>query len=262
MNNDEPVRDRDAAGADPAEVAKFEAMAADWWDPDGPAAPLHAMNPCRIGFAVDQVALAHGRDPRRLRALRDLRVVDVGCGGGLACEPLARLGATVTGIDAAEAAITVANAHAEGAGLRIDYRQADAETLVEEGRQFDLVLALEVIEHVPDPAGFTRLLATLAAPGAVVVVSTLNRTARAWATAILGAERIMGWLPRGTHDWNRFVTPEELSGMLAAAGMESVDTRGMVFSPLEGRWRLSDTDTAVNYITAARVPGAPVSGAD
>ena len=237
--------------ADPAEVAKFEAMAAEWWDPEGTFRPLHAMNPCRLDYAVRQIAAQHGRDRRRPRAFEGLSILDIGCGGGLMAEPMARLGARVTGVDAAPESIAVARLHAEQAGLAIDYREGLAETLADAGERFDVVLDLEVIEHVPDPAAHLRTAGRLLAPGGILLVSTLNRTTRSWLAAIVAAERVLGWLPRGTHDWDRFLTPDELNALLAQAGLEPVDRKGLVFNPLDWSWRLSPDDLSVNYVMAA-----------
>ena len=241
----------ETAGIDAAEVAKFEAMAATWWDPRGPHAPLHAMNPCRLDYIADQIAAQHGRDRRSLRPFDGLRVLDAGCGGGLLCEPMARLGATVTGIDPGEGAIPVAKAHAEAQGLAIDYRVATVEELATAGETFDAVLAMEVVEHLPDPHGFLAACARMLVPGGPLVVSTLNRTPQSWAMAILGAEYLLGWLPRGTHDWRRFVTPAELAAMLRGAGLTPVDAKGFVFDPLGGEWRLSARDLSVNHVATA-----------
>ncbi len=238
-----------AAAVDPREVERFGALAARWWDPVGPLAPLHAMTPCRMGYAIAQIAATHGRDRRALRALEGLAVLDIGCGGGLAAEPLARVGAAVTGIDPAEENIAAARAHAAEGGLAIDYRASTAEVLAAEGHRFDAVLALEVVEHVPDRAGFVATAAGLVAPGGCLILSTLNRTARAYAVAILGAEVVLRWLPTGTHDWARFVRPSELAEEAAAAGLSVADLRGMVWDPLRG-WRLS-RDTGVNYLLTA-----------
>lgn len=240
-------------GVDAAEVAKFEAMASEWWDPNGKFRPLHRMNPCRLDYVVRQIAAQHGRDPARMRSLDGLRVLDIGCGGGLLTEPLARLGARVTGIDAAPGTVDVARVHAGQMGLTIDYRHATAEALAEAGERYDAVLAMEVVEHVPDPAGFIGACARLLEPGGILILSTLNRTARSFALAIVGAEYLLGWLPRGTHDWSRFLTPEELAAMLRQAGLEPVDRKGMVLDPLRGEWRLS-TDLGVNHLSTALRP--------
>ncbi|HUF56615.1 MAG TPA: bifunctional 2-polyprenyl-6-hydroxyphenol methylase/3-demethylubiquinol 3-O-methyltransferase UbiG [Thermohalobaculum sp.] len=240
-----------AGAADPAEIAKFEAMAAEWWDPEGKFRPLHAMNPCRLDYAVRQIAAQHGRDRRRPRALEGLRVLDIGCGGGLMAEPMARLGARVTGVDAAAESIAVARLHGRQAGLDIDYRAGLAETLADAGETFDVVLDLEVIEHVPDPAAHVATAARLLAPGGLLLVSTLNRTSRSWLLGVVAAERVLGWLPRGTHDWDRFLTPDELHALIAEAGLEPVDRKGFVFDPLEWTWRLSPSDLSVNYVVAA-----------
>ena len=239
---------------DPAEVAKFEAMAAEWWDEGGKFKPLHMMNPIRLDYIVTQIATEFARDRRGPRPLDGLRLLDIGCGGGLVAEPMARLGAAVTGADAAEANIAVARIHAEQQGLQIDYRATTAESLVDEGAGFDVVLALEIVEHVADPAAFLATCAKLLKPGGLLIASTLNRTPQSFAAAIVGAEWIMRWLPRGTHEWRRFITLDELAGMAEQAGLVVIDRAGMVFNPLLWDWRLSDRDLSVNYTLSARKP--------
>ena len=247
--------ERGTGTVDPGEIARFGAMAEQWWDPEGPLKPLHALNPCRLGYVVDQVTAHHGRDPRARRSLAGLRVLDIGCGGGLLSEPMARLGAEVVGADAAEGNIGVARAHAAHMGLEIDYRATTAEALAADGERFDVVLNMEVIEHVADPQGYLDACASLLRPGGVILTSTLNRTGKAWTIAIVGAERVLRWLPPGTHDWRKFVTPDELFAMLTHAGLEPVDRKGFVFDPLRWSWRVSDTDLDVNYVTTALKPG-------
>lgn len=239
---------------DPAEIAKFDAMAEAWWDPEGEFRPLHMLNPCRLDYVVSQISAEFGRDPKADRPFEGLRIVDVGCGGGLLAEPMARLGADVVGIDATERNIPVAKRHAEAQGLAIEYRADTAERLVEEGGRFDVVLCLEVVEHVADPPAFLQSCAALVAPGGLMICSTLNRTTKSFGAAILGAEWIMGWLPRGTHDWNRFIKPDELGGMIRAAGLDPVDRTGMVFDPVRWDWRLSERDLSVNYIVTGVAP--------
>jgi len=241
---------------DPAELAKFEAMAAEWWDPNGKFKPLHRMNPLRLDYVATQIAAQFGRDRRAPRPFEGLRLLDIGCGGGLLSEPMARLGAEVTGADAVARNIAVAQLHAENQGLDIDYRATTAEALLGEGERFDAILALEIIEHVAAPQDFLDTCAGLARPGGMVIASTLNRTAASFAKAIVGAEWVLRWLPRGTHDWARFITPDELDAMLRGAGLDPVDRRGMVFAPLSGEWRLSDSDLSVNYIATAVRPFA------
>lgn len=246
---------REGAGAvDAAEVAKFEAIAAEWWDPNGRFRPLHRLNPCRLGYLTEQIAAEFGRDPAAEAPLEGLRVLDLGCGGGLVTEPMARLGAAVLGADPSEGTVPVARLHAARMGLSIDYRATTAEALAAAGERFDVVITLEVIEHVPDPAGYLRAVAALTRPGGLVVVSTLNRTAKAYALAVVGAERVLGWLPPGTHDWAKFVTPEELAAMLEAAGLEVVDRKGFVHRPLHGDWRVDPADLSVNYVMTAVKP--------
>ena len=239
------------AGVDQAEIAKFEAMAGEWWDPDGKFKPLHMMTPCRLGYAVAQIAAQHGRDPKSLRPFEGLRILDIGCGGGLLSEPMARLGAEVVGADAAERNIPVARLHAEQMGLEIDYRVTTAEAMAEAGESFDAVLNMEVVEHVPDPQAFLDACATLVRPGGLMIISTINRNPKSWLVAIVGAEHIMRWLPKGTHDWARFVTPDELTAMLGRAGLEPVDAKGFVFNPLAWEWRISERDLSVNYVATA-----------
>ena len=232
----------------PAEIAKFDQLAGRWWDPDGPMAPLHAMNPARMGWIIERLALAQGCNPKAPRPLAGLRVLDVGCGAGLASEALARAGASVTGLDAAGAALAAARAHAAAAGLTIDYREGRPEDLA--GKQFDAVLALEVIEHVADRAIFCRHLAALAAPGAPVFLSTLNRTLRSFAMAKLGAEYLLRLLPVGTHDYRLFVRPAELGAALRGAGLRIADIAGLGFDPRTRRWRIT-RDVGVNYLMMA-----------
>jgi 2-polyprenyl-6-hydroxyphenyl methylase/3-demethylubiquinone-9 3-methyltransferase len=220
-----------------AEVGKFDRLASRWWDPNGPMQPLHRMNPARIAWIE---ALLPG----------PTRILDVGCGAGLAAEALARDGHDVLGIDAAGEAIEAARAHAEGQGLRLAYRPCLAEALVAEGLRFPAITSLEVIEHVPDPAGFLRVLAALLEPGGMLVLSTLNRTRRSWVTAKLGAEYLLRMLPVGTHDWKSFITPAELAGMLRAAGLRVGQTTGLMVDPLTGQWR-TGRDMGVNYMMAA-----------
>lgn len=233
---------------DRAEVAKFQAMAAEWWDTSGKFKPLHMLNPVRLDYITAQIAAEFGRDRKSLRPFEGLRILDIGCGGGLVAEPMARLGAEVTGADAAEENIAVARVHAAQSGLDIDYRATTAEALLAEGARYDVVLALEIVEHVADPQAFVATCARLLRPGGVLIGSTLNRTPQSFAAAILGAEWIMRWLPRGTHEWRRFIRPDELASMFEAAGVTVVDRSGMVFNPLGWDWSLSKRDLAVNYL--------------
>ncbi|MEZ5886800.1 MAG: bifunctional 2-polyprenyl-6-hydroxyphenol methylase/3-demethylubiquinol 3-O-methyltransferase UbiG [Paracoccaceae bacterium] len=236
---------------DPAEIAKFEAMAAEWWDVSGKFKPLHMMNPVRLDYICAQIAAEFGRDLTAPRPFEGLRLLDIGCGGGLLSEPMARLGATVVGADAAERNIPVARLHAEQSGLAIDYRHTTAEALAAEGEVFDVVLAMEIVEHVADPQGFVTTCRELLKPGGLMVMSTLNRTGKSFLAAIIGAEWVMRWLPKGTHDWQRFITPEELYGLIRTAGLDPLDRKGFVFNPVSWQWSVSDRDLAVNYVTAS-----------
>lgn len=236
---------------DPAEVAKFQAMAREWWDPNGKFKPLHMLNPTRLDYVTRQVAAQFGRDLTQPLPFQGLTILDIGCGGGLMAEPMARLGATVTGADAATGNIAVASLHAQEQGLPIDYRATTAEALAAEGHSYDLVMALEIVEHVADPAAFIATCRDLVKPGGMLIQSTLNRSARSFAAAIVGAEWVMRWLPKGTHDWRRFITPDELAQMTEATGLQVVDRCGMVFNPLGWRWSLSHRDLSVNYAMTA-----------
>jgi 2-polyprenyl-6-hydroxyphenyl methylase/3-demethylubiquinone-9 3-methyltransferase len=245
-----PMADASKTTLDRDEVARFAQLADAWWDAKGPFAPLHQINPTRLTYIRDQLCTHFGRDPKAPPSLTGLSVLDIGCGGGLVAEPLARLGAAVTGIDPAPETIAAATAHAAGAGLDIAYRAATAEQLADEGKQFDAVLLLEVVEHVPDVPAFLKRIAPLVKPGGIMVLSTLNRTLKAYALAIVGAEFILRWLPVGTHQWDRFVRPEELKTALNGAGLTPADTTGMVYNPLADAWSLSG-DTDVNYLATA-----------
>lgn len=241
----------ETSSIDPAEVAKFEAMAADWWDPNGKFRPLHMMNPVRLDYITRQVAAEFGRDLTRPRPFAGLRILDIGCGGGLLSEPMARLGATVLGADAAERNIPVARVHAEAQGLDIDYRHTTAEALAAAGEVFDVVLAMEIVEHVADPPAFVATCRGLLKQGGLMIASTLNRNGKSFMAAIVGAEWVMRWLPKGTHDWAKFITPDELSAMMTRAALEPVDRKGFVFNPLSWQWSISDRDLSVNYVAAA-----------
>jgi len=236
---------------DDSEVAKFEAMAAEWWDPNGKFKPLHMMNPCRLDYITSQIAAEFGRDLSDAAPFKGLRILDIGCGGGLLSEPMARLGATVVGADAAGGNLPVARIHAEQSGLTIDYRHTTAEALAEAGEQFDVVLNMEVIEHVADPLTYLTACYALLKSGGLHLCSTINRNPKSYAVAILGAEVVMRWLPRGTHEWSKFITPDELIALLEDAGLRPVDKKGFVFNPVLWNWSISDRDLSVNYVTAS-----------
>ena len=240
---------------DPDEVAKFQAMAAEWWDPNGKFKPLHILNPCRLDYITGQIAAEFGRDLTGPLPFKGLRILDIGCGGGLLSEPMARLGAQVVGADAAEGNIPVARVHAEEQGLEIDYRHTTAEALAAAGEQFDAILNMEVVEHVADPLAYLTACQQLLKPGGLMICSTLNRNPKSYMMAIIGAEHVMRWLPKGTHDWAKFITPDELFELLEKAGLDPVDRKGFVFNPLLWSWSISDRDLSVNYTTASVKPG-------
>lgn len=239
---------------DPSEVAKFEAMAAEWWDPNGKFKPLHMLNPCRLDYITTQIAAEFGRDLSDPKPFTGLRLLDIGCGGGLLSEPMARLGATVVGADAAAGNLPVARLHAEQSGLDIDYLHTAAEDLAEAGEQFDVVLNMEVVEHVADPQTYLTACQTLLKSGGMMICSTINRNPKSYVMAILGAEVVMRWLPRGTHEWDKFITPDELFDLISTAGLSPVDRKGFVFNPVLWTWSLSDRDLSVNYVTASIKP--------
>lgn len=236
---------------DAGEIAKFEAMAAEWWDPNGKFRPLHMLNPCRLDYITTQIAAEFDRDLTQPAPFAGLRLLDIGCGGGLLSEPMARLGADVVGADAAPRNIPVAQIHARQQGLQIDYRHTTAEDMAAAGEQFDVVLNMEVVEHVADPLTYLAACRMLLRPGGLMVCSTINRNAKSFAMAIVGAEYVMRWLPRGTHEWKKFITPDELYDLLRQAGLDPVDRKGFVFNPVRWDWSLSDRDLSVNYVTAS-----------
>jgi len=239
-----------ASTLDPVEIDRFRRLADDWWDPRGRMRPLHEIAPVRLGFIRESVCRHFGREPKAMCALEGLSALDIGCAAGLVCEPLARMGARVTGIDPGVELIAAARTHADAGGLAIDYRCALTEELMAAGETFDLVLCLEVVEHVPDPRLFLASCGKLLAPGGLMIISTINRTFKSYALAIVGAEYVLGWLPRGTHQWDRFVTPAELADDLAAGGLREAERRGMVYNPLRTGWSLA-TDCDVNYFMTA-----------
>ncbi len=239
-----------APSVDPAEVAKFSALAEQWWDPNGKFAPLHKFNPVRLGFIRQQVAARFGRDARSLHPFEGLSLLDIGCGGGLLCEPMARLGFAVTGADASERNIGTARAHAAQSDVTVNYRATTAETLAKEGHSFDVVLNMEVVEHVADVGAYLSACARLVKPGGVTIVATLNKTLKSLALAKFAAEYVLGWMPRGTHDWNRFIPPARLQQMLEDSGLTILKTQGVFFDILTWDWRLS-SDLDVNYMIVA-----------
>lgn len=242
-----PGPDAQGGSVDPAEIARFSALAEAWWDPDGEFRPLHKLNPLRIAFVRDKAAAHFGRAAAAERPLEGLDVLDIGCGGGLLAEPMARLGARVVGLDASERNIAVARAHAAAGGLAIDYRTSTAETLARGRRHFDLVLNMEVVEHVADVKGFLKASLALLKPAGLMVLATINRTPQSFLFAVVGAEYLLGWLPRGTHDWRKFLRPSELAAHLRAEGARIAAFAGVRYSPLTGRFAL-DPDLSVNYM--------------
>jgi len=238
---------------DPGEIDKFAAMADEWWDPKGKFKPLHKFNPVRLAYIRDWALKQFRRNETERQPLLGLKVLDIGCGGGLLTEPLTRLGASVTGIDAGDKNIAVAKLHAEKMGLGIDYRATTSETLAAEGARFDVVLNMEVVEHVSNVPLYMKSCADLVAPGGLLVSATINRTARAALFAKFAAEYVLRWLPRGTHDWNKFLTPDELKALITRNGLRIVDETGVVFHPLADEWR-KDPDMGINYMILAERP--------
>jgi 2-polyprenyl-6-hydroxyphenyl methylase/3-demethylubiquinone-9 3-methyltransferase len=244
-------RQRTSAGTvDEDEVARFSRLSGQWWDTRGPMAALHKFNPVRLAYIRDHSAAHFGRDPKRLDSLAGLRILDIGCGGGILSEPLARLGAAMVGADPSERNIVVARQHAARSGVEIDYRSTAAEALANAGEAFDVVLAMEVVEHVADVGLFVDAVAAMVKPGGLMFVATLNRTMKSFALAIVGAEYILRWLPRGTHQWDKFVTPNELEIAIERSGLHIADETGVIYNLLADRWQLS-TDMDVNYMIAA-----------
>jgi 2-polyprenyl-6-hydroxyphenyl methylase/3-demethylubiquinone-9 3-methyltransferase len=245
-----PIEETTSPTVDPAEIDRFAAHAASWWDPTGSFRPLHRLNPARLRFIRETLIAHFGRDPRSLTPFAGLTLCDIGCGGGLIAEPMVRLGFAVTAIDADRDAIAVARDHALAGGLTIDYRCEAAESLAVESRQFDVVLALELIEHVAEPQALLAACAALVKPGGVFIGATINRTPQAYALAVVGAEYVMRWLPRGTHDWRRFLRPSEFVLGLRRVGLAPIQLKGLRYQFVGGEWTLSD-DLSVNYLVTA-----------
>ena len=240
-----------ASSIDSAEIERFSRMAATWWDPKGPMSALHKFNPVRLAYIRDQAAAVFDRDPKKLDCLKGLRILDIGCGAGILSEPLARLGASMVGADPAEENIEAAKTHAEATGVDVDYRATTAEALADAGEQFDIVLAMEVVEHVVDVKGFVATCASMVKPGGLMFAATLNRTLKSFALAIVGAEYVLRWVPRGTHQWDKFVSPQELETAFEKAGIDVIGERGVIYNPLADQWRLS-SDMDVNYMLVGK----------
>lgn len=242
--------------ADQTEIHKFQSLADTWWDANGDMAPLHKYNPIRLQYLRERIIAHTGGDEQSLKPLDKLSVLDVGCGGGILSEPLCRMGGTVTGIDVTEKLIGVAKLHAEQSNLTIDYRHTSAETLADNGEKFDVVICSEVIEHVPTPQDLVTTLSKLVKPNGIVFISTINRTYKSYALAIVGAEYILRWLPKGTHEWNKFLKPSEIATMLQNANMTMTNATGLCLNILNWQWQQKPHDLQVNYITTA-LPNKP-----
>jgi 2-polyprenyl-6-hydroxyphenyl methylase / 3-demethylubiquinone-9 3-methyltransferase len=239
-----------SSSIDQAEVERFSRHADDWWDTRGPMAALHKFNPVRLAYIRDKAAERFARNPKKLDCLKGLRMLDIGCGGGILSEPLARLGAQMVGADPSHENIAVASAHAQESGVAVDYRATTAEDLAAAGERFDVVLAMEVVEHVTDVGAFVATCASLVKPGGLMIAATLNRTLKSFALAIVGAEYVLRWLPRGTHQWDKFVTPNELELAFERGGLQVIGERGVIYNPFADRWQLS-SDMDVNYMLVA-----------
>jgi 2-polyprenyl-6-hydroxyphenyl methylase / 3-demethylubiquinone-9 3-methyltransferase len=244
---------RRSSSVDDSEVARFSRYGADWWDPRGPMAALHKFNPVRLGYIRDKAAERFGRDPKKIDCLKGLRMLDIGCGGGILSEPLARLGAQMVGADPSKENIAVANAHAQESGVAVDYRATTAEELAAQAERLDVVLAMEVVEHVVDVNAFVATCGSMVKPGGLMIAATLNRTLKSFALAIVGAEYVLRWLPRGTHQWDKFVTPDELELAFERGGLRVTGERGVVYNPFADRWQLSSV-MDVNYMLVAERP--------
>lgn len=252
--NDQPSHSSATSSIDPEEVARFSALAAEWWNPKGKFAVLHKFNPVRLGYIREKLCGHFGRDEKIARPFEGLRILDIGCGGGLLCEPMSRLGATIVGVDPSQKNINTASVHAQEQELNVDYRAATAEELLAQGEMFDVVLNMEVVEHVADVDSFVADCAAMVKPGGLMVVATINRTAKAFFMAIIGAERLLRWLPVGTHQYEKLVKPEELESALRPTGMAIVDRCGVTFNPLEDSWKRAPNDLDVNYMLLAARP--------